>query len=60
VAGISTPDLVTWSENALFIVGKEITNYLRTRNVDALYEADLGAEALYAITQELKRRSQND
>jgi hypothetical protein len=59
VAGISTPDLVTWAENALFVIGKEVTSYLRTRNEDALYEADLGAEALYAITQELKRRQAN-
>lgn len=56
VASISTPDLVAWAENALFVIGKEVTAYLRTRNEDALYEADLGAEALYAITQELKKR----
>jgi len=59
VAGISTPDLVMWAENALFVVGKDITAYLRTRNEESLQEADLGAEALYAITQELKRRSQH-
>ena len=57
VAGISTPDLVMWAENALFVVGKDITTYLRTRSEESLEEADLGAEALYAITQELKQRA---
>jgi hypothetical protein len=56
VAGISTPDLVTWAENALFVIGKETTNYLRTKSEESIYEADLGAEALHAITQELKKR----
>jgi hypothetical protein len=46
-----------WAENALFVVGKDITTYLRTRSEESLEEADLGAEALYAITQELKRRA---
>jgi hypothetical protein len=56
VASIPTPELVTWAENALFVIGKEVTGWLRTRDVALLEEADLGAEALYAITQELKRR----
>lgn len=59
VAGISTPDLVTWAENALFVIGKEVTGYIRTRDAAMLEEADLGAEALYAITQELKNRARN-
>ncbi len=56
MASIPTPELVTWAENALFVIGKEVTGWLRTRDVALLEEADLGAEALYAITQELKRR----
>ena len=59
VAGISTPDLVTWAENALFVIGKELTGYIRTHDSALLEEADLGAEALYAITQELKNRARN-
>ena len=54
---ISTPELVTWAENSLFVIGKEITGWQRTREDFLLEEADLGAEALYAITQELKRRA---
>lgn len=43
-----------WAENALFVIGKEITH--RT-NPDALNEAELGAEALLAIVKELKKRA---
>lgn len=60
VAQISTPELVTWAENSLFVIGKEVTGWMRTKEEALLYEADLGAEALYAITQELKKRAKND
>lgn len=60
VSKISTPDLIAWSENALFVIGKELTAYQRSSNKDLLAEADMGAEALYAITQELKKRSKDD
>lgn len=59
VASISTPELVMWAENALFVIGKEVTGWMRTHDQALLDEADLGAEALYAITQELKRRASN-
>jgi hypothetical protein len=60
VAGISTPELITWAENALFVIGKEVTGWARSRDVALLEEADLGAEALYAITQELKKRAKHE
>ena len=60
MAGISTPELITWAENALFGIGKEVTGWARSRDVALLEEADLGAEALYAITQELKKRAKHE
>lgn len=60
VASISSPDLVTWSENALFVIGKEVTGWLKDHNTDHLYEAEMGAEALLAITQELVKRSKHE
>lgn len=60
VASISSPDLVTWSENALFVIGKEVTGWLKDHNKDHLYEAEMGAEALLAITQELVKRSKHE
>jgi hypothetical protein len=45
-----------WVENALFVIGKEVTHYQRNKNQEALDEALLGAEALMAIIQELQKR----
>lgn len=58
MSGISTPELITWAENALFVIGKNVTHHQRD-GVAAIEEAELGAEALLAITQELKKRALN-
>jgi hypothetical protein len=47
-----------WAENALYVIGKEITHHQRDRSIDALHEARLGAEALLAITDELIKRAE--
>jgi hypothetical protein len=57
VAKISTPELVRWAENALFVIGKNLTHWERDRAEELLEEAHMGAEALLAITTELKRRN---
>lgn len=57
VANIATPDLVMWAENALYVIGKEVTHWMRDKNDNSLDEAALGAEALTAIINELKKRS---
>jgi hypothetical protein len=57
VSMISTPDLVTWAENALFVIGKETTGWMRSKDSALLDEALIGAEALTAILKELKKRS---
>jgi hypothetical protein len=57
VASISTPELVTWAENSLFIIGKEVTSWLRTKDAVLLEEALVGGEALVAIIKELKKRN---
>jgi hypothetical protein len=48
------------AENALYVIGNEITHHQRDKNIDALYEAEVGAEALLAITQELQKRAKNE
>jgi len=59
VKTIPTSDLILWAENALYVIGKEITHHQRDRSIEALYEAEMGAEALLAITQELISRAKN-
>jgi hypothetical protein len=46
-----------WAENSLFIIGKEITGWQKSQNLDSLRDAELGAQALLAITQELIKRA---
>ena len=46
-----------WAENALFVIGKEVTN---RKSENALDEALLGAEALVVIVKELQKRQLND
>jgi hypothetical protein len=60
VSKIGTSELVSWAENALYVIGKNITHHQRDHNMDFLYEAELGAEALLAITRELKKRAANE
>jgi hypothetical protein len=59
VERISTPDLILWAENALFPIGKDLTAYGRNNDLAYLEEAFVGAEVLYAITLELKKRHTN-
>lgn len=59
VAKIGTSELITWAENALFVIGKNLTHWGRENDPALLEEAHLGAEALFAITSELKKRDSN-
>jgi hypothetical protein len=59
IAGISTPELVTWVENSLYSIGKGVVHYKRD-GIEQLYEAELGAEALLAIVRELKKRAEDE
>ena len=56
MSGIGTPDLIMWAENALYVIGKEITHHQRDRSEHALDEALMGADALTAIIKELQKR----
>jgi hypothetical protein len=56
VANIPTHDLIGWAENALFEIGKGLTHSIRDKNPDVMAEMEMGAEALLAITRELRKR----
>lgn len=56
VEKIPTHELVTWCENALYVIGKNVAG-TGTKTPEQYEEAVLGAEALYAITLELRKRA---
>lgn len=57
IASISTPELVGWAENSLFVIGKEVTGWQRNHDALLLAEALTGAEALLAVVKELHFRA---
>jgi hypothetical protein len=56
ISKLPSAELVTWAENALFVIGKEITGWQRSGDKELLMDSELGAEALLEIVKELKRR----
>ena len=56
ISKLPSSELVAWTENALFVIGKEITTYQRTGEKELLNEAEIGAEVLHEIVKELTRR----
>jgi hypothetical protein len=44
----------------LFVIGRDLTGWLRSKDALQLEEAAMGAEALQAVVRELQRRSDND
>lgn len=57
VSKIGTSELISWAENSLFVIGKNVTHHQRD-GIEALLEAEMGAEALLAITRELIKRAE--
>lgn len=57
ISNLPSTELITWTENALFVIGRGLTQWQRTPNKELLLDAELGAEALKEIVAELKRRS---
>ena len=57
VESVGTTELVMWVEDSLFVIGKSLTHWEKDRAPELLEEAHMGAEALFAITTELKKRN---
>lgn len=56
VAAMATADLLAWSEQAMFGIGKSLSSYQRNHVEADLDEALMGAEALHVVVKELKAR----
>jgi hypothetical protein len=57
VSRIPTAELEMWIDQAVYEVGKCLSNYQKSREKVYLEEARNGAEALHAVVEELYKRS---
>ena len=56
VSRIPTIDLTTWTDQAIYSLGRSLSAYERERSETALNELEEGAEALHAVVHELNKR----
>jgi hypothetical protein len=54
---LPTAELITWSDQILYSIGRNLTAWQRSQNKSTLEEALMGAEAIHAIAKALHERS---
>ena len=59
VETLPTSDLMPWTENALYTIGRNLSTWQKTRDLASLEEARIGAEALHVILESLVKRHSN-
>jgi len=57
VASLSTQEIMTWTDQVLYSIGRNISSWQKTQNSSFLEEATIGAEALHALTKCLAERT---
>lgn len=57
VNSIPTAELVTWTDQIMYSVGRNLSNWQKSQNTFSLEEARVGAEALHAILDALSERA---
>lgn len=57
VEKLPTAELISWSDQIMYSVGRNLAAWQRSQHPDTLEEARLGAEALHAILDTLKERA---
>jgi len=56
VASMSTSELLGWTDQIMFTVGRNLSAWVKSQNEYTLEEARVGAEALHAILDTLSKR----
>lgn len=57
---LATPDLISWADQALFGIGRTMSDWERYKTIDSLKEAALGAEALLKVLNTIVIRTENE
>ena len=60
VEKLSTQELMGWADQAIFGVGRAMSDWQRFKSKDSLDEAIMGAEALHEVLKILKERVRNE
>jgi hypothetical protein len=60
VEALPTGELLPWTENALYTIGRNLSSWQKTKDASTLEEARVGAEALHVILESLVKRHAND
>lgn len=60
ISKLSTGDLLSWADQALFGIGRSIADYERFKSIDSLKEAQMGAEALNKVLETVISRISDD
>jgi hypothetical protein len=59
VEALPTGELIPWTENALYTIGRNLSTWQKTKDMGTLEEARVGAEALHVILESLVKRHSN-
>ena len=54
---LPTADLIQWTDQIMYSVGRNLAAWQRSQHESSLEEARLGAESLHAILETLKERN---
>jgi hypothetical protein len=57
VSTLSTAELLTWTDQVLYSVGRNVSAWQKSQDKYSLEEARMGAEALHAIMNALTERT---
>ena len=57
VESLPTSELLPWTEQSIYTIGRNLANWQRSQNDAYLEEARLGAEVLHIILESLTKRN---
>lgn len=59
VATLPTSELLPWSEQAIYSLGRNLSSWQKTQDSFYMEEARIAAEVVHVITEELCKRTRN-
>jgi hypothetical protein len=57
VEGLPTAELLSWADQAIYSIGRNLSNWQKSKDNFSLEEARIGSEVLHAIMESLNERA---